>query len=297
VRKYLRSKRTATGNLQPPMALLELSLRDGEDGENEGPAQLNDDTRYWGEPDITADGTEGNSAYYKFNMLPVTPSLPKEHQKYWRKSPYWNYFKSVWGDAPMADTNFELWMRGFFKDFTVPRHPQEGQTTRGLPAWLHYYSSKYDPLVDPPYVSDFALFATEEGAEAAEKKRPDGLENGGYSSEGPVFSDCSEMNQKEHIDRPCGVRTAQRYAVRPYSKVGNSGKYGLDKKHWTDARNMAGPIAGTPGDESLKDTYIKVDKWWANAKGDALLPNMPPPPEEPPALGGDEGGGGEDPAE
>lgn len=267
-----------------------LQLTASEDGaEGESSSEVNPDARYWGEPNIGADGTEGNGAYYSGNYLPESPELPREHEKYWRKSPYWNYFKSVWGDAPMADANFELWIRGFFKDFSLPRHPQEGQTTKGLPAWLHYYSSKYDPLEDPPYLSDYSLFSTEEGAEAIEKKRPDEASN--YkevnTGEAAVFSDCSEISGTQSIDRPCAVRTAQRYHVRPLAEGPGGGA--LDTRTvWTDRRNIAGPIAGTPGDESLKDTYIKIDNFWGNAKIEAdpaqRPANVPPPPNDPPEL-------------
>eukprot|EP00939_MAST-03C_sp_MAST-3C-sp1_P001176 g1176.t1 len=268
-----------------------LRIASEPEGGAEEKAVLNDETRYWGEPSIGSDGTEGNGAYYKYNMLPTSPAVPVNHQEYWRKSPYWNYFKSVWGDAPMADANFELWIRGFFKDFSLPRHPQDHQTTRGLPAWLHYYNSKYDPMVDPPYLSDYALFATKEGVDAPEVKRPEGLVDGGWNKESPVHVDCSEYNGHgdQIIDRPCSVRTEQRYVVHPYAPGGREGRYGLDQKKWNDKRNMAGPINGEPEDQDdLKDTYIKTDRWWANSKGDGLLPNMPPPPDEPPALEGGE---------
>lgn len=184
----------------------------------------------------------------------------------------------------MADQNFELWLRGFFKDFALPRHPQSGQTTRGLPAWLHYYSSKYDPLKDPPYASDFALFATEAGAEAAEVRRPAGAESyekamGGESS---VFGDCTQWRDGQPtIDRPCAVRAAQRHQVRTYRKGGPNYYGGLDSKNWSDIRNMAGPMAGSEmTDESLKDTYVKTDAWWSKGNVEALPANMPPVPPE-----------------
>ena len=266
--------------------------------------ELNPDTRYWGEPDIQVDGTEGNGAYYKGNFLPTNPAIPKEHEKYWRKSPYWNYFKSVWGDAPMADTNFELWLRGFFKDFTLPRHPAQGQTTKGLPAWLHYFSSKYDPIEDPPYVSDYALFATEEGAEAAEKRRPDdiGTAEEFYSGKKEIYGDCSEYHHASGtIDRPCGVRNSQRYQVGDLKK--KSHPEPIDRKRvWTDKRNMAGPIdeARQVTDEALKDTYIKIDNFWWKGNQDKSPQDMkmPVPPAEPsmdalgPAPPSDSGGGG-----
>ena len=262
-----------------------VSLRGRETPPSGGKVELNPDSRYWGEPDIQVDGTEGNGAYYKGNFLPENPAIPKEHEKYWRKSPYWNYFKSVWGDAPMADTNFELWLRGFFKDFTVPRHPATGQTTKGLPAWLHYFSNKYDPIEDPPYISDYALFATEDGAEAAEKRRPDdmGTPEELYSGKKEIFADCSEYHHASGtIDRPCGKRNAQRYMQGDLTKKSHPDP--IDRKHkWTDKRNMAGPIdkSFTDSDEELKDTYIKIDNFWGKGNEDKIPSNMPNPPAEP----------------
>ena len=62
----------------------------------------------------------------------------------WQVNPYWRYFRRVWGDAPFIDSNFKLWLSGLFKgDFDKPKRPVPGQTTKGLPAAMHYFSSKY----------------------------------------------------------------------------------------------------------------------------------------------------------
>ena len=33
----------------------------------------------------------------------------------WRASPYWRYFRRVWGSAPFIDGNFALWLSGALK--------------------------------------------------------------------------------------------------------------------------------------------------------------------------------------
>jgi len=241
---------------------------------------LNRDTSYLGEPAIQSDGTEGNGAYYQGNYLPTTRVLPKQHQKYWRNSPYWNYFRSIWGGAPMADENFELWLRGYFKDFTLPRHPQDGQTTRGLPAWLHYYNTKYDPLLDPPYESDFSLFGEDAGGETMTVPAEAGDPLSVMGGEAGVYNDCSEWrSEMPTIDRPCTKRSAQRHMVRPYKKGQLHYFGGLDMNLWTDKRNMAGKMAGSesePGrDEELNKQYIKMDKYWAAGEGEGDESQVP----------------------
>lgn len=68
-------------------------------------------------------------AYYGGNYLPSAPWHPNNrgtagshnNDPYWQRSPYWQYFRQVWGDAPFTDANFRLWMGGFFQGFDRPR--------------------------------------------------------------------------------------------------------------------------------------------------------------------------------
>ena len=194
-----------------------------------------------------------NYAYYGGNYLPMSPwhpnnrdaedSGPYNNDPYWQDNPYWNYFKQVWGKAPFADANFRLWMSGAMKGFGKPRHPQKGQTTRALPAWLHYYHGNYNPLLDTPYASDYALFS--ENGEKAPKDALRGSE--------ALKLDCSE----EGKPRPCGVQDDSAYTYTPGRK------------------KIMHPMHLAAG-------WVRLDNYWARANGDALPANMPKPPEEPP---------------
>jgi hypothetical protein len=90
----------------------------------------------------------------------------------WRQSPYWRYFRRVWGDAPFIDGNFRLWLSGALRgEFDKPRRPVRGQTTKALPAALRYFDSKYDPIIDTPFESSFDLFS---------QARPDATPTGSF---------------------------------------------------------------------------------------------------------------------
>eukprot|EP00943_MAST-04B_sp_MAST-4B-sp1_P003221 g3221.t1 len=110
------------------------------------------------------DGTDGSKAYHSGNIIPGGLENPQvkgrrfDEQTHWHNNPYWKYFKQVWGNAPMIDSNFRLWLSGFFKSYTLPHESQTYQQTRGLPAFYHYFGKSYDPLVDPPYASDYELY-------------------------------------------------------------------------------------------------------------------------------------------
>lgn len=161
----------------------------------------------------------GNYADYAGNYLPSQTWRPKNlkdggynRDPYWQDNAYWKYFKQVWGDAPFADANYRLWLSGFFKNFDLPRQARKYQTTKALPAWMHYYDRAYDPTQDPPvrpppralrrallltrrvvalqYESEYALFGKGKAPEAA----------GDPTSE-DLKEDCSEGT----MQRPCGV--------------------------------------------------------------------------------------------
>jgi hypothetical protein len=110
--------------------------------------------RYPGQPKMQEDGTEGNHAYYSGNYNPAPDSWGDHNENtareksmhgsdYWKQNQYYDYFKKVWGNAPLLDSNFRLWMKGYFKSFKVPNQARSYQQTKALPAFLHYYGKTY----------------------------------------------------------------------------------------------------------------------------------------------------------
>lgn len=110
--------------------------------------------RYPGQPNMQEDGTEGNHAYYSGNYNPAPDSWGDHNEntareksmhgsEYWKQNQYYDYFKKVWGNAPLLDANFRLWMNGYFKGFKVPNQARSYQQTKALPAFLHYYGKTY----------------------------------------------------------------------------------------------------------------------------------------------------------
>jgi hypothetical protein len=273
------------------------SRSDGDDGEEgddkpKGFKELNEQATYPGEPPLGVDGTEGNYALYAGNQLPVSPNAPMNSQEVWQNNPYWEYFGKIWGNAPMADANFQLWMKGFFKGFSLPRRPQRGQTTQGLPAWLHYYSSKYDPTMDPPYTTLFSLFDKGDGQE--QRKHPEDAVDG---EDATLFEDCSELFHPDveggKIDRPCMIRSAERYMTHDLAEGENAEVIawnGLEKKKWDTKKNMADKVADNDAfqqqDWDKGGAFVKLGRFWAKADEGNRPANMPPPPPDPPEVGG-----------
>ena len=60
------------------------------------------------------DGTDGSHAYHSGNVVPGGLENPQvkgrrfDEQTYWHNNPYWKYFKQIWGNAPMIDSNFPI---------------------------------------------------------------------------------------------------------------------------------------------------------------------------------------------
>eukprot|EP00943_MAST-04B_sp_MAST-4B-sp1_P006255 g6255.t1 len=197
------------------------------------------------------------------------------NQKYWEKNPYFSYFKQVWGNAPFLDSNFRLWMSGAFKNFKVGSQPQKYQTTKALPAYLHYFGREYDPLVDPPYPSEDALYSDTKDyihkiSEKESKKSADELE------------DCSQPFSPKALGykRPCSINT---FAAGSFTKSKSDHKLNtiLGKNTWWDSeRRSAGdpqgsilythsklPPASKPYDEKeASGKYIGVDNKWIKAE-------------------------------
>ena len=181
---------------------------------------------YPGKPLLQPDGTEGNGVYYAGNYQPAGPWDPNTAQNsydndpYWRgKNPYWNYFKKVWGNTPFIDGNFRLWLSGGFRKFHMHRHPQMHQHTLGLPAWLHYYDSHYDPLLDTPYLSEYAIFGP--GSESGNSPRMN-IKDNAAGSEG-IHRDCSDGSWPNALGykRPCFVHEKQQKSWYFYKKYQN----------------------------------------------------------------------------
>ena len=216
------------------------------------------------------------------------------NQQYWDKNPYFSYFKKVWGNAPFLDSNFRLWMSGAFKNFKVGSLPQKSQTTKALPAYLHYYGREYDPLVDPPYPSEEALYSDTKDyiqkiSEAESKGSPESAE------------DCSQAFSPSALGykRPCGVNNVP---AGSYTKAKAEFQLNtiLGKNTWWDSENrVAGDSQGTelytyktlppdskPYDEKqAKGKYHAVDNKWIKAddmvkrmKSPAYKPMMQPKP-------------------
>lgn len=269
--------------------------------------------RYPGQPQMQYDGTEGNGAYYAGNYNPGSSDLYGEHnqfsargesssgakgtmkmkgsfssESYWQHNPYYTYFKQVWGNAPFLDANFRLWSEGFFKNFHLPRQARPYQQTKALPAFLHFYGTTYDPLVDPPYTTEFDLFAQSggEGAQSGSEATPEA--NGET-----IKDDCSssQFSEAQGYKRPCGVneKLAKSWTkskmMLPLNAV-------LGKNtHWEGQRVGAGlargsryftygEIPGSPSEEGQKP-WIGLDNTWASGDGEERPKNMPPPPKDP----------------
>lgn len=273
---------------------------------------------YPGKPDVQPDGTEGNGLYYAGNYQPAGPWDPNTAQNsydndpYWRgKSPYWDYFKKVWGNAPFIDGNFRVWLQGGFRTFHMQRHPQMHQHTLGLPAWMHYYDPHYDPLLDTPYLSEYAIFGP--GSEAGQSPKVN-LPDNAAGSEG-IHRDCSDGSWPNALGykRPCFVSESQQKSwwhqkgVHNWNQRSNGYK---DRQHY--AQRARGSVyyltkeANQPfirrsnsdravqGSEStdVQPNWVGLDSSWGNAKEEGtehsvkkVASNMfPPPPGEPPSV-------------
>ena len=258
--------------------------------------------RYPGQPAMQNDGTEGNGAYYSGNYNPA-PDTYGEHNEavvreqglhsseYWKQNPYYSYFKKVWGNAPFLDSNFRLWTKGYFKSFKVPKQARAYQQTKALPAFLHYYGKTYDPLLDPPFQSEFDLFGAAASSEAASEtsKVIDGT---------TIKDDCtlSPFKNAMGYKRPCGVneKLAKSWTkakhLLPLAAV-------LGKNSWWEGqRTSAGEQRGsaymtynklpaTPNEEG-SEAWIGLDDRWSSGQIDgsetARPANMPKPPADPP---------------
>ena len=252
------------------------------------------------------DGTEGNGHYYSGNYNKAPGTFTEHNQMsgrefglgsdpYWHQNPYYDYFKKVWGNAPFLDQNFRLWSGGYFRNFHVPRKAKAYQQTKALPAFLHYYGRVYDPLVDPPYQSEFDLFNTGGEADApvageasrgSEGKDPLSYSNG-------IAADCSGTPFQNALGykRPCGVNEklakswTQKKMMLPLNDV-------LGRNTWWEGQHVGaglergsryytfGEAADSPVEDGEKP-WVGLDNTWAEGVGDGIPKNMPPPPAEP----------------
>ena len=275
--------------------------------------------RYPGQPSMQYDGTEGNGAYYGGNYNRGSSDLYSEHnqfsargesitgakgsartqgsfsaESYWQNSPYYAYFKKIWGNAPFLDANFRMWFDGFFKNFHLPRAAKPYQQTKALPAFLHYYGKSYDPLVDPPYNTEFELFGQGGGGSGSS-----GGEGGMATPEAngeTIKDDCSrsQFGMAQGYKRPCGVneKLAKSWTKAKMMLPLNDilGK----NSHWEGQPVGAGlargsryftfdKLPGSPAEDGEK-AWIGLDNTWANGDGEERPKNMPPPPPDPGAL-------------
>jgi hypothetical protein len=258
--------------------------------------------RYPGQPSAQNDGTEGNGAYYSGNYNPAPDSWGDHNENtareqsihgsdYWKKNPYYDYFKKVWGNAPLLDSNFRLWMKGYFKSFKVPNQARSYQQTKALPSFLHYYGKTYDPLLDPPYKSEFDLFSS--GSEGSESVAPPKIEG----KTGAIRDDCTRSPFKNALGykRPCGVNeilakswTREKFQL-PLNKVLGKNSY------WEGNHGNAGSQRGTSywsydalpksPSEVGENPWIGLDGSWSSGSkmdSETVHPvNIPKPPKDP----------------
>lgn len=187
---------------------------------------------------------------------------------YWQSSPYFHYFRQVWGNAPFIDGNFRAWMAGQFKGYQKPTMINKiGQTTQALPAWLHYYDRKYDPIKDPPFESEFALFDRQKRLHGPIEK---------------LETDCSEGN----YPHPCGDRHKQyQEAMRKNADSLTAGGGGSGSG--SGSGSAAAASGSGPGHVSLEFATGKsqLGVWWSDTGGGGEPPVvMPKPPPPPPAV-------------
>ena len=257
--------------------------------------------RYPGQPPMLNDGTEGNNAYYSgnYNPAPDTFGNHNEHtlsrqdvglhsSEYWQHNPYYSYFQKIWGNAPYLDSNFRLWFKGYFKSFKVPNKARPYQQTKALPSFLHYYGKTYDPLLDPPYQSEYDLFGSGGESSGSETAPPIDGET--------VKDDCTKSPFKNALGykRPCGVNEilAKSWTKAKHLLPLNSV---LGKNTWWEggAQGGAGSQRGTtywthdklpdsPAEDGEKP-WIGLDNKWSSGwgkDGDPIPKNMPKPPAE-----------------
>jgi hypothetical protein len=272
--------------------------------------------RYPGQPSMQYDGTEGNGAYYAGNFNPGSSDLYGEHnqfsargetvsgakgsvktqgsfaaESYWQHSPYYTYFKKVWGNAPFLDANFRMWSEGFFKNFHLPRAARPYQQTKALPAFLHFYGKTYDPLIDHPYNTEFDLFgqasaAGEGGAQSGSEATPEA--NGETIKE-----DCSQtqFGMAQGYKRPCGVNeklakswTKAKMMLPLNDILGKNTQWEGQRVGAGLARGSRyftyGKVPDSPVGEGEKP-WIGLDDTWASGDGEGRPKNMPPPPQDP----------------
>jgi hypothetical protein len=209
----------------------------------------------------------------------------------YKNSPYWTYFKKVWGNAPMIDTNFRLWLGGFFKSYAQPKAAAKYQETQSLPSYFNYFGKTYDPLKDPPYPSEFQLFENGKPVPVPDEAR---AEDGTYT--GDIRSDCTNANKfanAEGYKRPCGVNE-----IAARSQTKEKDQDGLKKilgrtAHSEGAKMPAGSPRGSiyftydKPPEDLggegKNPWIGLDQTWGRNKisSETDRPkNLPKPPKD-----------------
>ena len=227
---------------------------------------------------------------------PHVPGRRFNELKQYRQNPYWQYFKKIWGNAPMIDTNFRLWLSGFFKSYTQPKQSQPYQETPAVPAYFHYYGKTYDPLKDPPYESEFNLFDPTGPSGAAAPAAPIG------KLDGNVRSDCTSATRFANsagYKRPCGVNEKEALSMTDEKDKKSLHKY-LGRSAYEEGVKMnAGSPRGTVyftwgklpkdiGGEG-KERWIGLDKTWGQGWSDSNAAetwrpaNMPQPPKLPDA--------------
>eukprot|EP00505_MAST-04D_sp_SCG-Rhode-Island_P003648 Stramenopile-MAST_4_protein_3648 len=165
----------------------------------------------------------------------------------WKSNPYFKYFQHVWGNAPFIDSNFRLWLSGGFKNFRVGAHKQQFQTTKALPAYMHYYGTEYDPLMDPPYPSEESLYATNPDDKVSEIPEAE-------MTKKDLLSDCSQAFGPRALGykRPCGVNTK---VAGSYTREKHDHKMNevMGKNTWWAGQRRA---AGTQRGSDLYSTFL-----------------------------------------
>jgi hypothetical protein len=239
------------------------------------------------------DGTDGSHAYHSGNVVPGGLENPQvkgrrfDEQTYWHNNPYWKYFKQIWGNAPMIDSNFRLWLSGFFKSYSVPHESQAYQETKGLPAFYHYFGKTYDPLVDPPYASDYELYG-KDAKSGVKAHTPNG---------NTIQSDCTSSNflRASGFKRPCNVNskeamgwTAEKSENNLMKTLGRSAMMEGKKMNAGDPRGSIyftyNKLPETIGGEG-EAPWIGLDSTWGKNTPGTRPENLPEPPKDtqPPA--------------
>ena len=159
---------------------------------------------------------------------------------------------------------------------------QTHQQTNSLPAFYNYFAKSYDPLLDPPYASDYDLYG-KDPAKMAVAHTPNGK---------TIQDDCTRSSflHAAGFKRPCNVNTKEAMGWTKDKDQNNLiktlGRNAMMEGKKMNAGDPRGSIYFTydklPKDigSEGKAPWIGLDSTWGKNENGKRPDNIPEPPKE-----------------